>query len=228
MRRSKCTKNHQAIKGHRHLWPHDGAWLSSRLCSSTSAKVNGSVSLPTRPNGTTGWLRTAEIELRDNPMFDHGRRARTSSRGRAGQPILDTSIAIGSQENPTPSGDFFVTDIVDTEPERRVRTLRLRAVRAFRHAERVRRRRWPKSASTGRTIRRASANRCHTVAYGSRRRHGAQADHAGPARHTSHHRVTSTICGTSSAVRRVHQRSALERNNSAVCSHFRIPPRRER
>jgi lipoprotein-anchoring transpeptidase ErfK/SrfK len=28
--------------------------------------------------------------------------------------VIDTPVAIGSQENPTPAGDFYVTDVIDT------------------------------------------------------------------------------------------------------------------
>jgi lipoprotein-anchoring transpeptidase ErfK/SrfK len=67
------------------------------------------VQLPIKPNGITGWVRAAEVELaavttrievdlseRRVTLFDRGRR------------VLSTGAAIGSPQTPTPTGDYYV------------------------------------------------------------------------------------------------------------------------
>ena len=81
--------------------------------------ANGSwlhVSLPTRPNGSTGFVRASDVTL---SRFDHrvdvdinARRLRVGDA--TGAIVLDTPVAVGSMENPTPMGSFFVTDVIDT------------------------------------------------------------------------------------------------------------------
>jgi lipoprotein-anchoring transpeptidase ErfK/SrfK len=74
------------------------------------------VSLPTRPNGSTGFVRASDVTL---SRFDHrvdvdvnARRLRVGDAN--GNVVLDTPVAVGSVENPTPIGAFFVTDVIDT------------------------------------------------------------------------------------------------------------------
>jgi hypothetical protein len=74
------------------------------------------VSLPTRPNGSTGFVRAGDVAL---SHFDHrvdvdlaARRLRVGDA--SGAIVLDTPVAVGSLENPTPAGAFFVTDVIDT------------------------------------------------------------------------------------------------------------------
>jgi lipoprotein-anchoring transpeptidase ErfK/SrfK len=67
------------------------------------------VQLPLKPNGVTGWVRAADVELaavttrivvdlsdRSVTLYDRGR------------PILTAPAAIGSSETPTPVGRFYV------------------------------------------------------------------------------------------------------------------------
>jgi L,D-transpeptidase catalytic domain len=73
------------------------------------------VLLPDRPNGSSGWVRARDVELRrvdDRLTVDLGRRTLTWTR--AGSTVLDTPIAIGTPDNPTPTGRFYVTDLLDT------------------------------------------------------------------------------------------------------------------
>ena len=72
------------------------------------------VTLPTRPNGSTGWVRTRDVSL--YPVHDQVRvdlAARTLTWTRDGQVVLETSIAIGAPDTPTPVGAFYVTDLLD-------------------------------------------------------------------------------------------------------------------
>ena len=67
------------------------------------------VQLPLKPNGSTGWVRAADVELasvttrievdlsdRRVTLFDRGRR------------VLSATAAIGSPQTPTPTGRYYV------------------------------------------------------------------------------------------------------------------------
>jgi L,D-transpeptidase catalytic domain len=73
------------------------------------------VLLPERPNGSTGWVRGADVAVE---QVDHeiiiDLAARTLRWSERGSVVLDTQIAVGSQQYPTPTGRFFVTDLLDT------------------------------------------------------------------------------------------------------------------
>jgi lipoprotein-anchoring transpeptidase ErfK/SrfK len=76
------------------------------------------VSLPVRPNGTTGWVRAGTLDLR---VLDHAIFVDLSDRllrvEIANEVVLETEVAVGSPQNPTPTGNYFVTDIVElTDP----------------------------------------------------------------------------------------------------------------
>jgi lipoprotein-anchoring transpeptidase ErfK/SrfK len=71
------------------------------------------VALPTRPNGDTGWVRTTDVTITKTPMrifvdLD-GRSLRLEKDGTT---ILTADVAIGTEENPTPVGGTFVTELV--------------------------------------------------------------------------------------------------------------------
>ncbi|QGG96818.1 L,D-transpeptidase family protein [Actinomarinicola tropica] len=73
------------------------------------------VLLPTRPNGSTGWIRLDGMDLH---TVDHevvvDLTARTLTVLDAGVVVLETPIAVGSDESPTPTGRFSVVDKLDT------------------------------------------------------------------------------------------------------------------
>jgi lipoprotein-anchoring transpeptidase ErfK/SrfK len=81
----------------------DGAWLR--------------VSLPTRPNGSTGYVRTAAVELASVTRRIDVDLAAKHLRvfDPAGTVVLESAVAVGSPENPTPAGSYFVTDVIDTQ-----------------------------------------------------------------------------------------------------------------
>jgi lipoprotein-anchoring transpeptidase ErfK/SrfK len=71
------------------------------------------VSLPIRPNGSTGWVALGDVTLHtvdEKVVVDLAGRSLTVYRG--DEVLLTTPVAIGSEENPTPTGSFFVTDRV--------------------------------------------------------------------------------------------------------------------
>jgi L,D-transpeptidase catalytic domain len=71
------------------------------------------VMLPTRPNGSTGWVRTEEVSL-----YVADSRIVVDLSGRElrylvdGVEVLSTPVGVGSRYNETPLGEFFVTDNV--------------------------------------------------------------------------------------------------------------------
>jgi lipoprotein-anchoring transpeptidase ErfK/SrfK len=72
------------------------------------------VSLPIRPNGSTGWVRAGDLDLE---VLDHAIVVDLSDRRlrleKDGEVVLETPVAIGSSQNPTPTGSYFVTDVVE-------------------------------------------------------------------------------------------------------------------
>lgn len=79
----------------------DGDWLQ--------------VALPVRPNGSTGWIGRADVDVRaidESIVIDLAARTLTLLDG--GTAVLTTPVAIGASDNPTPTGDFYVVDKVDT------------------------------------------------------------------------------------------------------------------
>jgi len=69
--------------------------------------------LPERPNGSTGWVPLADVQLTKDP--DHitvslSARQLTLYDGQA--PIFVTSVAPGEPSSPTPTGSFYVTEVV--------------------------------------------------------------------------------------------------------------------
>jgi lipoprotein-anchoring transpeptidase ErfK/SrfK len=76
------------------------------------------VSLPVRPNGTTGWLPAEGIEVREVTQaiaVDLDSRTLTLTDG--GEEVLTTPAAVGTAEFPTPTGTFFVADKLATGEE---------------------------------------------------------------------------------------------------------------
>lgn len=79
----------------------DGDWLQ--------------VALPVRPNGSTGWVRRADVEVRtvdESVVIDLAARTLTLLDG--GAEVLTTPVAVGTEANPTPTGTFYVVDKLDT------------------------------------------------------------------------------------------------------------------
>jgi lipoprotein-anchoring transpeptidase ErfK/SrfK len=81
----------------------------------TSGPVDGwvEVMLPVRPNGSTGWVRSDEVSLYvadSRIVIDLDERRLTYVVDDV--EVISTEVGIGSQYNPTPTGEFFVTDNV--------------------------------------------------------------------------------------------------------------------
>lgn len=71
------------------------------------------VHLPVRPNGTTGWVRTAELTLSVNPYrIEVDRGSHTLRVLRGGELWLETDVAIGTGNTPTPVGEFYIIELL--------------------------------------------------------------------------------------------------------------------
>jgi hypothetical protein len=67
------------------------------------------VRLPQRPNGVTGWVRAADVEVASvhtRIVVDVSRRKLTFFRN--GKPRLTATVAVGSAATPTPTGTYYV------------------------------------------------------------------------------------------------------------------------
>lgn len=70
-------------------------------------------SLPTRPNGATGWIRRAEVSLSETPYWisiELSTHRLTVFRDET--IIARDTVAVGSARTPTPTGRFFVTALL--------------------------------------------------------------------------------------------------------------------
>ncbi len=79
----------------------DGEWLHVRL--------------PRRPNGTTGWVRAAQLDTWEVPVrieVQLSTRTLKVFDGDSDDVLYETSVAVGRGSTPTPVGDFYI-DIVN-------------------------------------------------------------------------------------------------------------------
>lgn len=86
----------------------DGAWVLVRL--------------PQRPNGTTGWVRAADLQLWEVPnriVVNLATHRLTVFDGDSDTVLFDTDVATGRPNTPTPVGDFHI-DIVNPLGHHRV------------------------------------------------------------------------------------------------------------
>lgn len=73
------------------------------------------VRLPTRPNHRSGWIPVTAVQLEPMALQVYvDLDARLLSVQDGAEIIVSSPIAIGSEENPTPEGTFYVTDKLET------------------------------------------------------------------------------------------------------------------
>lgn len=71
------------------------------------------VQLPVQPNGTTGWLRRDDVELFANPYrIEVDRASHQLQVFEGGRLWLETPIAVGTGDTPTPVGDFYLLELL--------------------------------------------------------------------------------------------------------------------
>lgn len=76
------------------------------------------VSLPVRPNGSTGWIAAESVERRETQLrVEVDLDARTLRLFDGDELMEESTVAVGAPDTPTPRGIFFVTDLVDTGDE---------------------------------------------------------------------------------------------------------------
>jgi lipoprotein-anchoring transpeptidase ErfK/SrfK len=76
------------------------------------------VALPTRPNGSTGWVLRSQVSLTADPYrLDIDLAGHRLVLSRLGAAVVSTPIAIGAPGTRTPTGNFFVTELIKlTDP----------------------------------------------------------------------------------------------------------------
>ncbi|MEM8924807.1 MAG: L,D-transpeptidase [Actinomycetota bacterium] len=71
------------------------------------------VHLPVRPNGTTGWIPLADVELFRNAYRIEVDRASFRLRVfEENEPVLEAPVGIGTGDTPTPVGTFYTEDLL--------------------------------------------------------------------------------------------------------------------
>ncbi|MCM3883797.1 L,D-transpeptidase [Frankia sp. R82] len=71
------------------------------------------VMLPVRPNGTQGWVRAADVRLSTTPYaLAVDRTAHSLTIIRDGRQIARLPVGIGTGNTPTPSGTFYLTELL--------------------------------------------------------------------------------------------------------------------
>ena len=77
------------------------------------------IHLPVQPNGTTGWIRRADVSLSNNPYRIEVDRSDFALRVyRQNVLWLETTVAIGTGGTPTPVGDFYLMELLaPTDPD---------------------------------------------------------------------------------------------------------------
>jgi lipoprotein-anchoring transpeptidase ErfK/SrfK len=75
------------------------------------------VQLPTRPNGSVGWIRARDVTLSSvDDRVDVDLAGRQLVWTHDGIVKLQSTVAIGAPSSPTPTGSFFVTDVLPQGP----------------------------------------------------------------------------------------------------------------
>ena len=71
-----------------------------------------------RPNGARRWVQAADVVVRSTPyriLVELGEHRLTVRRGT--EPVLEAPVAIGTPDNPTPTGSFYIDAAVSTNPD---------------------------------------------------------------------------------------------------------------
>jgi lipoprotein-anchoring transpeptidase ErfK/SrfK len=73
------------------------------------------VALPSRPNGSQGWVEADEVtEQVDDVVVSVSLGQHVLRVTRDGELAVETPVAVGADATPTPVGQFYVTDVIDT------------------------------------------------------------------------------------------------------------------
>jgi len=73
------------------------------------------VMLPMRPNGSTGWVRAADVTMADDDWrMEVSLGAHRLAVWKGAELIRQETVAVGMADAPTPTGDFYLTETLDT------------------------------------------------------------------------------------------------------------------
>jgi len=71
------------------------------------------LALPGRPNGATGWAKADDLRIEVvDQLITIDLSDRKLSFNSGGRELINATVAVGSDSNPTPEGRFYVTDVV--------------------------------------------------------------------------------------------------------------------
>jgi lipoprotein-anchoring transpeptidase ErfK/SrfK len=71
------------------------------------------VDLPIRPNGSTGWVRAADVKLAADPYsVDIALSAHRLTVHKGDQVVADEPIGVGTSETPTPGGTYYIKELL--------------------------------------------------------------------------------------------------------------------
>jgi lipoprotein-anchoring transpeptidase ErfK/SrfK len=71
------------------------------------------VYLPVRPNGSTGWVNSADVTVVSNPYsMDITLGAHRLEVHKGDEVVLDEPIAVGTAETPTPGGTYYIKELL--------------------------------------------------------------------------------------------------------------------
>ncbi len=92
-----------------------GGALVLRVLSPVSAAQDPwlEVMLPVRPNGTTGWIRSDEVDLSVNPYrIEISASDFSLDLYEQNELVMSTTIAVGTGDTPTPFGEFYLAELL--------------------------------------------------------------------------------------------------------------------
>ena len=90
-------------------------WLQVRGVKVVAGVRWVKVLLPVRPNGRTGWIRASDMVFRPiDQRIDVDLSDRTLKLFRKGKRIRTFRVAVGTPENPTPTGRFAIAEVIPT------------------------------------------------------------------------------------------------------------------
>ncbi len=89
---------------------------TTRVLLAESTEANWvKVRLPMRPNHTTAWVSADDVQLEHvEPSVEINLAERTLTVRSQGSIVAQTTVAVGSEEYPTPRGTFYITDKLET------------------------------------------------------------------------------------------------------------------
>ncbi len=71
--------------------------------------------LPARPNGSAGWVRASDVTLSEHDWrIEVALGAHHLTVWKGADVVREETVAVGMPSAPTPTGDFYVTELLDT------------------------------------------------------------------------------------------------------------------